>query len=163
AFNKLEKVAVTRRRMGMPPLVLVVNSTHLVRDDHDGQDLLEMFQQRTEQWAASGLVTTGKLPILNAVSTHFYRILTWRKHKVFNSDDYWVYERLKRYAVRMEVIPVSDLPKDKAIAALEKYRKQYFGEETPKEILEAIYNKVGGRLSYLNRIAKAEDMMRLCN
>ena len=66
AFNKLEKVAVSRRRMGMPPLVLVVNSTHLVRDDHDGQDLLEMFQQRTEQWAASGLVTTGKFPVFNA-------------------------------------------------------------------------------------------------
>lgn len=39
---------------------MVVNSTHLVRDDHDGQDLLEMIQQRAEQWAASGLVTTGK-------------------------------------------------------------------------------------------------------
>lgn len=83
--------------------------------------------------------------------------------QVFNSDDYWVYERLKRYAVRMEVIPVSDLPKDKAMAALGKYRKQYFGEETPSEILEAIYNKVGGRLSYLNRVAKSEDMMRLCD
>lgn len=67
--------------MGMPPLVLVVNSTHLVRDDHDGQDLLEMFQQRTEQWAASGLVTTGKFPVLNAVFIHLDRILIWRKHK----------------------------------------------------------------------------------
>lgn len=60
AFNKLEKVAVNRRRAKNTPLVLVVNSTHLVRDDHDGQDLLEMIQQRAEQWAASGLVTTGK-------------------------------------------------------------------------------------------------------
>lgn len=59
AFNKLEKVALTRRHKGSPPLVLIVNSTHLVRDDHDGQDLLEMIQQRAEQWAASGLVTTS--------------------------------------------------------------------------------------------------------
>lgn len=60
AFNKLEKVALSRRRSGSPPLVLIVNSTHLVRDDHDGQDLLEMIQQRAEQWAASGLVTTSR-------------------------------------------------------------------------------------------------------
>lgn len=61
AFNKLEKVALARRRKGAAPLILVVNSTHLVRDDHDGQDLLEMIQQRAEQWAASNLVTTGML------------------------------------------------------------------------------------------------------
>ena len=60
AFNKLEKVAVNRRSIGKTPLLLIVNSVHLVRDDHDGQDLLEMIQQRAEQWAASGLVTTGK-------------------------------------------------------------------------------------------------------
>lgn len=82
---------------------------------------------------------------------------------MFNSDDYWVYERLKRYAARMEVIPVSDLPKDKAMAALKKYRTQYFGEELPLETIEHIYDRVGGRLSYLNRVAKAEDMTKLCN
>lgn len=60
AFNKLEKVAVTRRRTGKTPLVLVINSMHLVRDDHDGQDLLEVIQQRAEQWAASNLVVTGR-------------------------------------------------------------------------------------------------------
>lgn len=85
------------------------------------------------------------------------------KQIVFNSDDYWVYERLKRYAARMEVIPVSDLPKDKAIAALMKYRRQYFSEEPPYEVLESIYDKVGGRLTYLNRVAKAENMHRLCD
>jgi hypothetical protein len=74
AFNKLEKVALARRRKGAAPLVLVVNSTHLVRDDHDGQDLLEMIQQRAEQWAASSLVTTGMLPDLLRLRT----ILTLR-------------------------------------------------------------------------------------
>ena len=62
AFNKLEKVALNRRKIGSTPLILIINSTHLVRDDHDGQDLLEMIQQRAEQWAASGLVTTSKIP-----------------------------------------------------------------------------------------------------
>lgn len=64
AFNKLEKVALARRKNGTPPLILIVNSAHLVRDDHDGQDLLEMIQQRAEQWAASGLVTTSKFSLI---------------------------------------------------------------------------------------------------
>ncbi|KAE8382570.1 hypothetical protein BDV26DRAFT_277937 [Aspergillus bertholletiae] len=140
AFNKLEKVALARRREGLPALILIINSTHLVRDDHDGQDLLEMIQQRAEQWAASSLVTT-----------------------VLNSDDYWVYERLKRYATRMEVIPVSDLPKGRAISALQRYRRRYFNEELSHEELEKVYNKVGGRLSYLNRVAKTKDYMKLCD
>ena len=57
AFNKLEKVALRRRRRVGKPLVLIVNSTHLLRDDEDGRDLLELIQQRAEQWAASNLVT----------------------------------------------------------------------------------------------------------
>ncbi|PYH74428.1 ATP-binding protein [Aspergillus vadensis CBS 113365] len=139
AFNKLEKVALARRRSKKSPLVLIINSAHLIRDDHDGQDLLEAIQQRAEQWAASGLVTT-----------------------VLNSDEYWVYERLKKYATRMEVIPVRDLPKDRAMEALRKYRKQYFGQELTHEELEEVYNLVGGRLSYLNRVAKALDYKKLC-
>jgi len=83
AFNKLEKIALKRRNTGGGPLVLIINSTHLLRDDEDGQDLLELVQQRAEQWAASNLVTV-----------------------VLNSDDYWVYERLKQYATRMEVLYV---------------------------------------------------------
>jgi len=80
-----------------------------------------------------------------------------------NSDDYWVYERLKRYATRMEVIPVTDLPKDKAMTALKRYRKQFYGENLPSQILEEVYDKVGGRLSFLNRVAKSPDIVRTCN
>ena len=75
AFNKLEKLALKRRKTVGRPLVLIINSTHLLRDDEDGRDLLELVQQRAEQWAASNLVTV-----------------------VLNSDDYWVYERLKQYS-----------------------------------------------------------------
>ncbi|OXV06814.1 hypothetical protein Egran_05419 [Elaphomyces granulatus] len=140
AFNKLEKVALIRRQKGGTPLVVIVNSTHLVRDDHDGRDLLEMIQQRAEQWAASNLVTM-----------------------IFNSDDYWVYERFKRYATRMEVIPVFDLPKGRAMAALYQYRKRYLGEDLSRDVLEKIYDQVGGRLSFLDRVAKSENMMETCH
>jgi hypothetical protein len=62
AFNKLEKVALQRRSKGDSPLLLVVNSAHLIRDDEDGRDLLELMQQRAEQWAASNLVTMSIPP-----------------------------------------------------------------------------------------------------
>lgn len=72
ALLKLEKVALKRRRRLGKPLVLIINSVHLLRDDEDGRDLLELIQQKAELWAASNLCTV-----------------------VLNSDDYWVYERLK--------------------------------------------------------------------
>jgi len=99
-----------------------------------------MIQQRAEQWAASNLVTM-----------------------IFNSDYYWVYERFKRYATRMEMIPVFDLPKGRAMAALYQYRKRYLGEDLSRDVLEKIYDQVGGRLSFLDRVAKSENMMETCH
>ena len=139
AFNKLEKVALKRREEVGRPMVLIINSMHLLRNDDDGQDLLELIQQRAEQWAASNLVTL-----------------------VLNSDDYWVYERLKQLDTRMEVLPVLDLPKDQTIAALKDYRFKYYKEEPSSEILERVFDKVGGRLTFLNRVAKSPDMMKTC-
>ena len=140
AFNKLEKIALNRRRNVGKPLVLIINSTHLLRDDDDGRDLLELIQQRAEQWAASNLITV-----------------------VLNSDDYWVYERLKQYATRMEVLPILDLPKQQAISALTGYRARWFSEEPQPEILEQVYQKIGGRLSFLNQVARSRDMLHTCD
>ncbi|KAI4257773.1 MAG: hypothetical protein L6R42_005460 [Xanthoria sp. 1 TBL-2021] len=140
AFNKLEKIALQRRKDVGKPLILIVNSTHLLRDDDDGRDLLELIQQRAEQWAASNLVTV-----------------------VLNSDDYWVYERLKQYATRMEVLPVLDLPRQQAISALIRYRARYYKEEPQMDILEQIYEKIGGRLSFLNQVARSKDMLHTCD
>lgn len=139
AFNKLEKIALKRRKTIGRPLVLIINSTHLLKDNEDGQDLLELIQQRAEQWAVSNLVTV-----------------------IFNSDDYWVYERLKQYATRMQILPVLDLPKDEAIAALSQYRKRYYNEEPDLNIFKKVYDHVGGRLSFLNQVAKAKDMLKVC-
>jgi hypothetical protein len=140
AFNKLEKVALSRRKRVSKPLVLIINSVHLLRDDDDGRDLLELLQQRAEQWAASNLVTM-----------------------VFNSDDYWVYERLKQLATRMEVTSITDLPKSQAMSALAKYRAKYFKETPSSEILAEVYERVGGRLTFLNRVAKSSDMLETCD
>lgn len=137
AFNKLEKIALRRRHQKRAPLIVVINSAHLIRDDEDGRDLLELIQQRAEQWSAANLVTF-----------------------VLNSDDYWVYERLKGYATRMEVITIRDLPKPDALFALASYRARYFPDKPAptKAELSNIYDKVGGRINFLSRIAKSTDM-----
>ncbi|KAL3419734.1 hypothetical protein PVAG01_08232 [Phlyctema vagabunda] len=140
AFNKLEKVALNRRKRVGRPLVIIINSVHLLRDDEDGRDLLELMQQRAEQWAASNLVTF-----------------------IFNSDEYWVYERLKQLATRMEVMSVTDLPKTQALSALQKYRQKYFSEQPSSEILNEVYTRVGGRLTFLNRVARSRDMLKTCD
>ncbi|KAI4723624.1 hypothetical protein E4T48_00141 [Aureobasidium sp. EXF-10727] len=140
AFNKLEKVALRRRANVGRPLIMIINNMHLLRDDEDGRDLLELLQQRAEQWAASNLATI-----------------------IFNSDDYWVYERLKQLATRMVVMPVPDLPRDKAMMALSNYRARYHSNQPlDSEILEQVYQKVGGRLAFLNRVAKSNDMLQTC-
>ncbi|KAF4967531.1 hypothetical protein FSARC_4916 [Fusarium sarcochroum] len=141
ALNKLEKVAMHKRRERGKPLVVIVNQMHLLRHNDDGRDVIELLQQRAEQWAAANIVTM-----------------------VFNSDDYWVYERFKQLATRMEVLPVTDLPKEQAISALQRYRQKYFKEsvDVDDQILEDVYERVGGRLSFLNRVAKSRDMLGTC-
>ncbi|KAJ5723371.1 hypothetical protein N7488_001406 [Penicillium malachiteum] len=62
----------------------------------------------------------------------------------------------------MEVIPVKDLPKDKAMTALKKYRHQFHQQELPSDVLEEVYKQVGGRLSFLNRVAKSRNIMQTC-
>lgn len=140
ALNKLEKVALERRRSVGRPLILIINSVHLLRDDDDGRDLLELLQQRAEQWAASNLVTV-----------------------ILNSDDYWVYERLKKLATRMEVTAVTDLSRSKAISALQMYRRKYYNEDPSASTLEDVFGRVGGRLSFLNRVARSDDMLKTCD
>ncbi|UKZ86911.1 uncharacterized protein TrAFT101_002733 [Trichoderma asperellum] len=139
ALNKMEKVAMKLRNKRGKPLVLIVNQLHLLRNNEEGRDLIELFQQRAEQWAAANLVTM-----------------------IFNTDDYWVYERLKLLATRMDVLAVTDLPKSQAINALRKYRMRYFKEIPSHQELEDVYDRIGGRLSFLNRVAKSKDMLNTC-
>lgn len=60
---KLEKVAIqhrTRRgKHGLPrrPLVVIINSLHLLQDDEAGTSLLELVQQKAESWAEAGIIT----------------------------------------------------------------------------------------------------------
>lgn len=139
AFNKMEKVAMSRRQRTGKPLVLIIKSIHLVKDDSEGRDLIELLQQRAELWAASCLVTT-----------------------ILVSNDHWITERLNAEASRMRLLSIRDVPKVSATAALRSFRKKAFDEEVTDEALDEVYSTVGGRLRFLTQVATANSIKEAC-
>lgn len=63
----------------------------------------------------------------------------------------------------MEVLPVQDLDKTQAVGALRQYRSRCYQEEPSQEMLEQIYDRIGGRLTFLSRVAKSADMIHACD
>jgi hypothetical protein len=50
-----------------------------------------------------------------------------------------------------------------AISALSIYHQKHFHEIPSSEILSEAYDRVGGRLKLLNRIAKSPDILKTCD
>ena len=63
----------------------------------------------------------------------------------------------------MEVTPIGDLPREKAIKALQQYRQKFFKEVPDPVTLNEVYERIGGRLTFLNRVAKSKDMIGTCD
>ncbi|KAK1142929.1 hypothetical protein N8T08_007170 [Aspergillus melleus] len=139
ALNKLEKVALKRKSKLNKPLTLIINNIHFLPDSAEGQHLLTLLQQRAELWAASELVTL-----------------------VFTSDEYRTTETLRPHATRMQVLNVRDVPKEVAIPAMQAYRKEKFNETMSVDILSQAYDRVGGRLIFLEQVARSRDLFRMC-
>ncbi|KAF2864852.1 hypothetical protein BDV95DRAFT_613212 [Massariosphaeria phaeospora] len=139
ALNQMEKVALKLRRLRGRPLLLVINNIHLFRRDTTSDDLLEMLQQRAEIWSGNDLVTV-----------------------IFTSDEFWALEKLIPHATNMHVVNVRDISKGVVTNALKKYRARYHQEDVPQSILDEVFARVGGRLIFLNQVAKASDMLDTC-
>lgn len=139
ALNQLEKVALSMRKRRGKPLLMVINNIHLCKDDDQGRDLMEILQQRAEIWSSNELVTV-----------------------VFTSDEHWTLERLIPHATNMHVMNIRDVRKEVVIDSLRKYRARYHNEHVPQSILEEVFNQVGGRLIFLNQVAKSKDMLQIC-
>ncbi|KAF9740433.1 hypothetical protein PMIN06_009549 [Paraphaeosphaeria minitans] len=139
ALNQMEKVALKMRKARGKPLLLIINNIHLFKNDDQGSlALLEILQQRAEIWAGNDLVTV-----------------------VFTSDEHWTLEKLTPHATNMHVLNIKDIPKDTVTTALKKYRAR-MGEDVPQSILDQVFAKVGGRLIFLNQVAKSHDMLETC-
>ncbi|KAL4783723.1 hypothetical protein BJX76DRAFT_357744 [Aspergillus varians] len=140
ALNSLEKIALKRKRTSDRPLVLIIGNLHYLPDNTEGQQLIDLLQQRAEMWAASGLVTL-----------------------VFTSDQYRTMEMLRLHATRLKVMNIQDIPKDLAVRSLQGFRWAAFREKVPSAVLEEVYSRVGGRLIHLDQVARAEDMLKACD
>ena len=111
AFGKLEELAIKRVPLIGRPLIVIINNSHLIKENEEGVKLLELLQQKAESLSGSGLVTI-----------------------IFNSDDYWVYEKLKKLGTRLELINVRDFTRTETVNALKYIRHKYF----PEEMIESL-------------------------
>jgi len=69
----VEEIAYRYKKKKNKSLVLIINNIHSLKDDEDGEDMLELLQQRAEAWASNSVVTM-----------------------IFSTDDYWVHERMSK-------------------------------------------------------------------
>ncbi|ODV67252.1 hypothetical protein HYPBUDRAFT_153117 [Hyphopichia burtonii NRRL Y-1933] len=146
AFSKLEELAIKRKMdvgKNSRPLVMIINNSHLIKENEEGIKLIELLQQKAESLSGSGLVTM-----------------------IFNSDDYWVYEKLKRLGTRLELINVRDFNRGETLKALKFIREKFFpSTQFPQLKLSddqcnQIYNLIGGRPQHISQVARHKDIIR---
>ncbi|KAL7421907.1 hypothetical protein Q5752_003679 [Cryptotrichosporon argae] len=146
AMTKLEKVALRYARKHGRPLVLAFNNIHLFPNTPEGHAVLHQLQQRAEAWAEAGILTM-----------------------IFSTDDFWCLDTMKKNASRMRILSVYDLPAHESISALGLLRRHALShrlgikaqdvELEGEDVLRGVYDMVGGRTSYLARVARADDML----
>lgn len=147
AFGKLEEVALRRvsKKVGRP-LVVIINNAHLIKDNEEGMKLVELLQQKAESMSGLGLVTM-----------------------IFNLDDYWVYEKLKKLGTRLELVNVRDFSRRETVNALKYCRETHFPcnkfelLKLSDELCNQIYDLIGGRPQHISQVARHKDIIRACH
>lgn len=147
AFNKLEQLAIQRRMSGKDdkPLILVINNAHLIKENEEGVQLLELLQQKAESLSGSELATM-----------------------VFNSDDYWIYEKLKRLGTRLELIHVRDFNRKETVNVLQFIRHKFYPPskypqlQFNESMCNKIYDLIGGRPQHISQVARHKHTLKAC-
>lgn len=90
---------------------------------------------------------------------------------IFSSDDYWCLDVMKKNASRMRILSVHDLSAAESLRALRHLRRQELANRSARglvsdklelesdSVLRRVYELVGGRTSYLARVARADDVL----
>lgn len=112
------------------PLVLVITKIQNFHNNDQGRNLLLQIQQYAERWAIRGIVTV-----------------------VFTTDDVWPYTLLRKSATLMEVRSVQDLD-------WEMSKRTLLCRRPDADNVDDVVHVVGGRQSYLNKVSRAEGMLR---
>ncbi|KAI5965557.1 uncharacterized protein KGF55_000919 [Candida pseudojiufengensis] len=142
AFSKLEELAIRRVKEYKRPLIMIINNAHLIKENEEGIKLLELLQQKSESLSGSGLMTV-----------------------IFNSDDYWVYEKLKQLGTRLELINVRDFSRIETLSALKFIRHRYFPKDEilSNDVCNAVYDLIGGRPQHITQVARNKDLIKACH
>ncbi|KAG5652847.1 hypothetical protein H0H81_003409 [Sphagnurus paluster] len=146
AMNKLEKVALRSGRKRGKPLVLVINNIHFFKNDDEGRNMILQLQQKAEAWSASGKYQILSIAMLLTIPA---------------SDDFWPFQIMRKTASRMHVLSVYDLGTNESLHAATRIRMNSRRTSAPPEEIKGAISIVGGRLAYLNKVAKAKDMMTM--
>ncbi|KAF5393214.1 hypothetical protein D9757_000518 [Collybiopsis confluens] len=139
ALNKLEKVAIRCAKRRKKPLVLILNNIHYFNNDDAGRQMVLQLQQRAEAWAASIMIM------------------------VFTTDDFWPFYAMRKVASRMHVLTISDLNTTEALHACTRMRLNVKQKIEHSEHIKQAVSTVGGRLSYLNKVATSDDVLGMAN
>lgn len=142
ALHKLEKALIRYSNRTGRPAVIIMNSAHLLPQDNDGQTILNLFQQRAEKWASAGTATF-----------------------VITSNDYWVFDVLRKNSNRMDTLTYTDLTRCQSIEAMRKCRQYYYGqklaEQEEKEgVYDEAYDILGGRISLINSVSRRKHFLK---
>ncbi|WLF80214.1 hypothetical protein PVL30_003990 [Lodderomyces elongisporus] len=142
AFSKLEELAINRVAKTKRPLVMIINNAHLIKENEEGVKLLELLQQKAEALSGAGLLTM-----------------------IFNSDDYWVYEKLKQLGTRLELINVRDLNRKETVNALKFIRHRFFPKDRVLNdaVCNKVYDLIGGRPQHITQVARHNDIVKACH
>lgn len=79
---------------------------------------------------------------------------------VFLTDNYWVYDRLRRNATRMHVLSVRDLTPHETFEYLSGTHARHYPDAEPISKAQSlrVWDLIGGRLAYLSKAVKRRDV-----
>lgn len=144
AFGKLEEVSILRKRKqhNNKPLIIFINNAHLIKEDEPGIQLVELLQQKAEELCGAGLATI-----------------------LVNSDDYWLYERMKKLSTKLEIIQVGDFTRQQTIQTLKYSRMKHFPNEQilDDKLANRVYDLIGGRPQHISQVAQRKNIIRECH
>lgn len=89
---------------------------------------------------------------------------------IFSTDDFWCLDMMKKNSSRMRVLSVYDLAASETVIALRHLRKHALKFRYPAlqledieieddGVLKRVFDLVGGRMSHLTRVVRADDML----
>ncbi|KAF7324326.1 hypothetical protein MVEN_02649300 [Mycena venus] len=160
AMNKLEKVALKVAQRRGKPLVLIINNVHFFKNDDEGRGHATPTAT-TRRGLGSQRCVFGTRMALTSLRLTCAGIVTC----VFMTDDFWPFYVMRKTASRMQasVLSIYDLDNKEAMHATTRMALSMKKKNISSSVIQEAIGMVGGRLSYLNKVARAKDMIEMAN